>query len=79
MATTTIYTSKRINQNYIIKAYGYDAEGNKVNKLVGVDGYLKLVNDDELAMRLVDRVFFKATDKVVCKLRRGIKFTFYAH
>lgn len=37
------YTVTEINRNFLIKVYGVDQEGNKVNKLVGVSGLLKLI------------------------------------
>lgn len=70
------YTTTEINNNFKIKAYG-TFEGQKVNILVGVSGYLKMVGDVKLAERLLDRAFNCPEDKCVCKLRRGIKFTFY--
>lgn len=52
-------------------------EGEKINTLVGVSGLVKLVNDIELTNRLLDRAFASLEDKCVCKLRRGIKISFY--
>ena len=79
--TTTVmatlkYTTRQINGNYKIKVSGlYD--GKKVNTLVGVSGLIKMVNDIELTNRLLDRAFACMDDKVCCKLRRGIRITFY--
>ena len=73
---TLKYTTRQINGNYKIKVSGlYD--GQKVNTLVGVSGFLKMVNDVELCNRLLDRAFRSMDDKCVCKLRRGIKISFY--
>ena len=73
---TLKYTTKQINRDYKIKVSGlYD--GQKVNTLVGVSGFLKIVNDIELCNRLLDRAFNCMNDKCVCKLRRGIKISFY--
>lgn len=75
---TLKYTTRQINKNYKIKVSGlYD--GQKVNTLVGVSGLLKIVNDIELTNRLLDRAFACMDDKVVCKLRRGIRVSFYVH
>lgn len=52
-------------------------EGAKVNTLVGVAGLVRMVNDIELTNRLLDRAFNDMTDVCVCKLRRGIKISFY--
>lgn len=74
--TTLKYSTRQINGNYKIKVSGtYD--GKKVNTLVGVSGLIKMVNDIELTNRLLDRAFNCLEDKCVCKLRRGIKISFY--
>lgn len=73
---TLKYTTREINHNYRIKVSGvYD--GSKVNTLVGVSGLIKMVNDIELTNRLLDRAFNCLEDKCVCKLRRGLKISFY--
>lgn len=73
---TLKYTTREINANYKIKVSGL-FDGKKVNTLVGVSGFLKMVNDIELSNRLLDRAFNCLDDKCVCKLRRGIKISFY--
>lgn len=70
------YTTKEINHNYKIKVSGM-YEGKKINTLVGVSGLVRLVDDIELTNRLLDRAFNDMTDVCVCKLRRGIKISFY--
>lgn len=70
------YTTKQINSNWKIKVAGI-YNGEKVNTLVGVAGFLRMVGDNDLAERLLDRAFDKMDDVVVCKLRRGIKISFY--
>ena len=73
---TLKYTTREINRNYKIKVCGmYD--GSKINTLVGVSGLIRLVGDIELTNRLLDRAFNDMTDVCVCKLRRGIKISFY--
>ena len=73
---TLKYTTREINRNYKIKVSGlYD--GQKINTLVGVSGLIRLVGDIELTNRLLDRAFASMNDKCVCKLRRGIKISFY--
>lgn len=79
--TTTVmatlkYTTREINGNYKIKVYGL-FDGKKVNTLVGVSGFLKMVDDVELCNRLLDRAFKCMQDVCVCKLRRGLKISFY--
>ena len=70
------YTTREINRNYKIKINGI-VNGKKVNMLVGVSGLIKIVGDIDLVNRLLDRVFNCIGDKEVCKLRRGVKITFY--
>jgi hypothetical protein len=75
MATLN-YTTREINRNYKIKVSGmYD--GQKINTLVGVSGLLKMVDDIDLVNRLLDRAFATMDDVCVCKLRRGIRISFY--
>lgn len=73
---TLKYTTREINGNYKIKVYGL-FDGKKINTLVGVSGFLKMVDDIELCNRLLDRAFKSMSDKCVCKLRRGLKISFY--
>lgn len=73
---TLKYTTREINHNYKIKVAGM-FDGKKINTLVGVSGLLKMVDDIELTNRLLDRAFATMDDKVVCKLRRGLKISFY--
>ena len=73
---TLKYTTREINGNYKIKVSGlYD--GKKINTLVGVSGLLRIVKDIDLTNRLLDRAFATLDDKVCCKLRRGVRITFY--
>jgi len=73
---TLKYTTREINANYKIKISGM-FDGQKVNTLVGVSGLIKMVNDIELTNRLLDRAFNDMSDCCVCKLRRGLKISFY--
>ena len=73
---TLKYTTREINFNFKIKVSGI-FDGEKVNTLVGVAGLVKMVNDIELTNRLLDRAFDCMDDKCVCKLRRGLKISFY--
>lgn len=71
------YSTREINRNYYIKVYGIDESGNKINKLVGVSGAIALIGI-EMLNKLLDRAFNSMEDVCVCKLRRGIRFSFYA-
>lgn len=79
MATTIynglLYTTKEINRNFRIKINGI-VDGKKVNKLVGVKGLIELIGV-EMANKMLRRAFNGTDDKTVCKLRRGIKISFY--
>jgi hypothetical protein len=70
------YTTRKINHTFKVKISGM-YNGNKVNTLVGVSGLVKMVDDIELCNRLLDRAFACMDDKVCCKLRRGLRVTFY--
>ena len=76
MAAVLKYTTREINKNFKIKISGI-IEGQKVNTLVGVAGLVKAVEDIDLTNRLLDRAFESGEDVCYCKLRRGIKISFY--
>ncbi|MCE8584876.1 ribosomal large subunit pseudouridine synthase B [Bacteroides fragilis] len=79
-ATAMTYSTSQINRDFRIKVYGYNNSDERLNLLVGVSGLIRLVGE-ELADTLVKRAFknsyFVQNGKVVCKLRRGLKITFY--
>lgn len=75
MKENLIYSTKQINANFRIKVNGV-FNGKKINKLVGVDGALALIGV-EMLNKLLKRAFNSFADKCVCKLRRGLKFSFY--
>lgn len=70
------FTTKQINRNFRIKVSGVNGEGKRINILVGVSGLLRLIGE-KLANNLLTRAFKCMLDKCVCKLRRGLKITFY--
>lgn len=72
------YTTREINMNFKIKVNGV-FNGKKINTLLGVSGLIKLIGEIGLVNRLLKRAFDSMDDKEVCKLRRGVKVTFYAH
>ena len=78
VATTMDYTSSVINKSFKIKVYGLDNNGRKINKLVGVSGLIALIGI-EFVNKFVKRAFNEGADATYCKLRRGLKVTFYAH
>lgn len=65
------YTTKEINRNFLIKCSGLG-----VHELRGVRGFVSLVGT-KIANNLIRRAFACKNDKCVCKLRRGLKITFY--
>lgn len=79
-AIAMTYSTAQINRDFRIKVYGYNNSDERLNLLVGVSGLIRLVGE-ELADTLVKRAFknsyFVQNGKVVCKLRRGLKITFY--
>lgn len=79
MATTIYngleYSTKSINHNFRIKVNGI-VDGKKINKLAGVKGLIELIGV-EMANKMLLRAFNDTDDKTVCKLRRGIKISFY--
>lgn len=77
METSLLYTTKEINANFRIKVAGIDANGKKINTLMGVSGVLALIGA-ELLNKFVARSFKNNNaDATYCKLRRGLKVTFY--
>lgn len=69
-------TTEFINMNWRIKVSG-GKNGERLNTLVGVSGLINLVGVD-LTNRLFQRAERGNGDKVVCKLRRGLRVTFYS-
>ncbi len=77
MTTTLNYTTREINMNYRIKVFGVNEEnGKKLNTLVGVSGLLNLIGAD-LFNKFMERREKCMDDVCVCKLRRGLKVSFY--
>lgn len=70
------YTTREINFNFRIKVAGIDATGRKINKLLGVAGLIELIGID-LANKFFGRALKSLEDRIICKLRRGLKVTFY--
>lgn len=70
------YPSSYINRNYLIKVNGLSPSGDKLNVLVGVSGAIALIGE-ELFYKFVGRAERDLNDVTHCKLRRGIKFSFY--
>ena len=70
------FSTSEINRNFKIKVFGR-MEGKKINTLVGVSGLRRIIADEALTHRLISRAFSSMEDKCECKLRSGIKVTFY--
>lgn len=70
------YSTRLINYNFRIKVAGIDLNGKKINKLVGVSGLIELIGV-EFVNKFLAKAFKGKGDKTVCKLRRGIKISFY--
>jgi hypothetical protein len=69
-------STSEINMQFRIKVSGI-RDGIKYNKLVGVSGLLEIIGL-EFSNKFIDRAFNSSDDKVVCKLRTGLKITFYS-
>lgn len=77
MASASVYPSSYINRNYLIKVNGLSPSGDKLNVLVGVSGAIALIGE-ELFYKFVGRAERDMNHDIThCKLRRGIKFSFY--
>lgn len=76
MKENLIFTTTEINKNFRIKVFGYNADGKKINTLMGVAGILALIGE-ELLNKFLRRAFSSMDDVCVCKLRRGLKVSFY--
>lgn len=76
-SAASTYPTSYINRNYLIKVNGLAPSGNKINVLVGVSGAIALIGE-ELFYKFIGRAERDINNDVtVCKLRRGIKFSFY--
>lgn len=76
MKENLIFSTTEINKNFRIKVFGYNADGKKINTLMGVAGILALIGE-ELLNKFLRRAFNSMDDVCVCKLRRGLKVSFY--
>ena len=65
--------TRTINMNWKIKISGSD-----YNTLAGVSGLIELIGI-ELTNKLIFRAAKSLDDKTECRLRRGLKVTFYVH
>jgi hypothetical protein len=75
-ATALNYTTAHINANYRIKVSGIDNDGKRIHKLVGCSGLFNLIGA-ELMNKFIARAERSMEDSTECKLRRGLKVTFY--
>ena len=76
MKKNLIFTTSEINKNFRVKVFGINNEGKKINTLMGVAGILALIGE-ELLNKFLRRAFSCMDDVCVCKLRRGLKVSFY--
>lgn len=72
------FSTSQINQNFKIKVHTTNKYGKNLNTLVGVSGLIRLIGV-EMANKFLQRSFNAQTDRTVCKLRSGVRVTFYAH
>ena len=74
---TLALSSAQINRSWRLKVYGIDAVGRRINKLVGVAGLVALIGI-EMLNKLLRRAVNCMLDVCHCKLRRGLKISFYS-
>lgn len=74
---TLALSSAQINRSWRLKVYGIDAAGRRINKLVGVAGLVALIGI-EMLNKLLRRAVNCMLDVCHCKLRRGLKISFYS-
>lgn len=70
------FSTKFINQNFRIKVFGRDENGQKINTLMGVSGIIRLIGE-ELFFKFIQRALDCMMDVCVCKLRRGLQVSLY--
>lgn len=77
MKKEKIYSSKFINENFRIKVYGRNENGERINSLYGVSGIIRMIGE-ELFYKFIARALKSMQDVCVCKLRRGLQVSLYA-
>ena len=70
------FSSKFINQNFLIKVFGRTEDGRKINTLLGVSGIIAMIGE-ELFYKFIQRALDCMQDVCVCKLRRGLQVSLY--
>ena len=70
------WSTREVNMNFRIKVFGQDESGRRINQLFGVSGIINLIGV-EMLNKLLGRAFGSLDDVCVCKLRRGLKVSFY--
>ena len=70
------FSTKEINLNFKIKVMG-ENNGKQVERLVGVSGLIDEVGNKEIVNSFLKRAMDSGDDKIVCKLRRGMKVIFF--
>lgn len=73
------YSTREVNMNFKIKVSGINDNGEKLHKLVGVQGLLEIIGDSHKVNNLLDKAFDKGLDKFERRLRRGLKVVFYSN
>lgn len=68
-------STRQINRDFRIKVAGMN-DGRKINSLFGVSGIVSLIGE-EMFSKLLERAYASSGDVCYCKLRRGLKVSFY--
>nr|DAM03145.1 MAG TPA: hypothetical protein [Caudoviricetes sp.] len=70
------FNTKEINMNFKIKVMGLN-NGKPVERLVGVSGLIDEVGDKDLVNTFLQRAMNSEEDRIICKLRRGLRIIFF--
>lgn len=80
-----MFTTQQINREFKIKVHGF-IKNRKVNLLYGVSGLRRILEEtkpnnvedqNQIFNNMLIRAFSSMNDKCICRLRRGIKISFY--
>lgn len=72
------YTTSQINRDFLIVVTYFNELGKRIRTLIGVSTLIKMAGV-VFANKFVNRAYNSMQDVCVCKLRRGVSFSFYSH
>ena len=71
------FSTSQINRDFLINFQEF-VNGKRVRHLIGVSTLIAIVGLT-FADKFIQRAYDSAQDVCVCKLRRGVQISFYAH